>query len=108
MQASEVFLPIWLGERDKITVALLPAEGQPTDSVSLTAEKASFQVRCEGAESISLTQDFELLATSEGDSAEFDIRPANLGLGPIRFFATATMADGTVLRSEPLWIEVAP
>lgn len=119
-QRSESVVPIWIGPRDAITLELegieiaTANESARTDrpllagSISLKESKLLAHVSAADAQQLSIWHDRELLASAEGDSAEFRVQLSSLGMGPVRLQARAETRSGELIYSEPVWINIQP
>lgn len=109
-QRCQQVVPIWIGARDLIKLALAPSAGSAKQR-SLAAGKIAVQCSVpEGATEVNILHHFESIASTEpaGLLADFEIDPNKLGLGPIRLQASAKLASGEKVVSQPLWVEILP
>ncbi|MCR9295055.1 MAG: hypothetical protein NXI32_20245 [bacterium] len=114
-QKSQLTIPVWIGDQDLISLQIEGGESrthQADDRVftilSLQQEKVRVVVRAEGAERVSLLNQFETIDQAEGETAEFEVQLSSLGRGPVRLQAQADFASQPSIRSLPAWLRIDP
>lgn len=121
---SSAMIPIWIGPPDSLTLELSGTQPatvassddttKPTQQISLQTGQLSINiasvVAIEGKEieRVSLWHDAEQLDTADGGSGQFSLPLERIGMGPVRLQAQAELSDGTLIKSQPAWLEVAP
>ncbi|MCA9128665.1 MAG: hypothetical protein KDB22_16375 [Planctomycetales bacterium] len=120
-QANATTIPFWIGPKDVIDLQVVDKQFNParetlpgylgideTIQCSLRDEAIRFAVKADSAKSIELLHDSEQIAFKEADSGEFSILLQQLGMGPVRVRARATLADKSTVDSRPILLEITP
>jgi tetratricopeptide (TPR) repeat protein len=110
-QRSMQVLPVWIGPRDLVRVAMVGSEPGKPRTKSIRDEKLVLSVTApEGATELAVFHHFEQLATgmASGSSTELTLETSKLGMGPVRLQARAMLQDGSAAASQPLWVELVP
>lgn len=121
---SAAMIPIWIGSPDSLTLELVgtqPTTGdstdaatKPTQQISLQSGKLAIDIasaampETKGIERVSLWHDSEQLDVADGGSGHFTLPLDRIGMGPVRLQAQAELSDGTLIKSQPVWLEVVP
>ena len=112
IQKHEARIPLWIGDRQAISLSLPEAKRQADDpprySVSASQDEISVSVSAPNAKRITLWHDREQLALAGGAQAEFSLALSLLGTGPVRLQARAELENGQTIQSLPCWLDVEP
>ncbi len=109
-QRSGGSIPVWIGPSSAVELKIAAAElsSEFDQEISLRSENLTATVHSTAGQRVSLWHDSEQLAVAAGPTSEFKLPLASLGMGPVRLQAKSELADGTILASRPLWLNVLP
>lgn len=116
-QRSVQTVPIWIGQEDLIRLNIEKSEPFKDDEAGVA--EISFQANSlvvnveapEDCKEVSLYHHSELISSQsspKSPSTRFELELDPLGMGPVRLQARATLADDTVVASQPVWCKIVP
>lgn len=113
-QRTDTIIPIWIGDQDLVRAEFVGSQAGADGHAfslrdgSLELAVSGLPVNAKAVQRVALWHDFEQLAVADGSQADFTIPLSRLGMGPVRLQAQAELAGGTIVQSQPIWIEVRP
>lgn len=109
-QRSQQLVPVWIGERDLIRISLEDSGGK-ANSRSIADGPITLNVSAPtGSSEVAVYHHLEQLTSTQSTTtmSQVTLEPARLGMGPVRLQARAKLEDGSIVRSQPLWVEIVP